>query len=419
MAISDIKDYAHLSREDIEALSDELTSIRRDITDSLGEADAAYIRRTIAFQRVLDAAARVAIYASRTAAGWVLGTTALGVAKCVENMEIGHNVSHGQWDWMNDPEIHSSTWEWDMAGLSSQWRYSHNYRHHVFNNVVGMDDDLGFGVIRITRDQPWRPDHLLQPLRNLLLAAMFEWGIALHGLYSEQARAGTDAEKSAHTRALIGKIARETGKDYLLFPVLSGRRWRRTLTANLVANLLRNLWAYVVIFCGHFPDGAEKFTLAELENESRAEWYLRQMLGTANFRAGKVMAFMSGNLCYQIEHHLFPEIPSNRYAEISTKVRALCEKYDLPYTTGSLPRQYLLTLRTIHKLALPNRFLFATSDDAPETASELKFRTPATRPVGAAPASRIGLRTALRTLRTDRRTRRRIHPSPIRGDLHG
>ena len=399
MAISDIKEYAHLTAEDVEALSTELDAIRRDITDSLGERDATYIHRTIAFQRGLDAAARLVIHASRTRVGWVLGTTALAVAKSVENMEIGHNVSHGQWDWMNDPEIHSSTWEWDMAGLSSQWQYSHNYRHHVFSNVIGMDDDLGFGVIRITRDQPWKPDNLLQPLRNLLLAATFEWGIALHGLYSEQERAGTAAEKSGHTRALIGKIVRQTGKDYLLFPALSGRRWRRTLKANLTANLLRNLWAYVVIFCGHFPDGAEKFTPTELENETRAEWYLRQMLGTANFRAGPVLAFLSGNLCYQIEHHLFPDLPSNRYPEIATRVRVLCEKYDLPYTTGSLARQYLLTLRTIHKLALPDRFLSATADDAPETASELKFRTASTTPTDGDTGRRTGLRTALRAHR--------------------
>ncbi|MCK8674650.1 acyl-CoA desaturase [Rhodococcus sp. HM1] len=374
MAISDIKRYTHLTDTDVEALSAELAGIRRAVTTSLGAADAAYIRRTIAFQRLLDVAARLTIYSTRSLAGQLLGATALGVAKSVENMEIGHNISHGQWDWMNDPEIHSRNWEWDMAGPSSQWRYSHNYRHHVFSNVVGMDEDLGYGVLRVTRDQPWRPEHLLQPVRNLLLAATFEWGIALHDLHAEQDRTGTTAEKSALSRALIRKLARQVSKDYLLFPALSGRRWRRTLTANLTANLLRNLWAYVVIFCGHFPDGAEKFTRAELENETPAEWYLRQMLGAANFRAGPVMAFLSGNLCYQIEHHLFPDLPSNRYARISTQIQALCEKYNLPYTTGSLARQYLLTLRTIHKLALPDRFLRATSNDAPETASEQKVR---------------------------------------------
>ncbi|MDV6285170.1 fatty acid desaturase [Rhodococcus jostii] len=395
MAITDIKEYAHLTHQDVEALGFELDALRRDVAESLGEKDATYIRRTIAFQRVLDGLARLVIHGSRTTTGVVLGTTALGTAKSIENMEISHNVSHGQWDWMNDPEIHSSTWEWDQVGPSSQWKYAHNFRHHKYTNVLGMDEDVGFGVMRVTRDQEWRPIHLLQPIQNLLLAASFEWGIALHDLLPPSAEDRASRRLRPPVRDLLGKIARQMGKDYVLFPVLSGRRWRRTLKANLVANLLRNVWSYVVIFCGHFPDGAEKFTLAELEHESRAEWYLRQMLGTANFRAGAVMAFMSGNLCYQIEHHLFPDLPSNRYAEISTAVRGLCEKYDLPYTTGSLARQYLLTLRTIHKLALPNRFLRATSDDAPETASEVKFRGRST--LGADPVTgRLrGLRTAL------------------------
>ena len=374
MAIADVAEYAHLGDADLEKLGVALEAIRRDIEDSRGENDRAYIRRTIAFQRCLDVTARLVIAGSRSKVGWAVGTTALAVAKSIENMELGHNICHGQWDWMNDPEIHSSTWEWDMAGVSSQWRYAHNYRHHVFTNVIGVDDDLGYGVLRVTRDQQWRLSNLLQPLRNVLLAITFEWGIALHGLHSDRERATTDAEKSAHTRALIRKVARQTAKDYLLFPALSRRRWRRTLGANVTANLLRNVWAYVVICCGHFPDGAEKFTPAALEGETKPEWYLRQMVGTANFRAGPVMAFLSGNLCYQIEHHLYPDLPSNRYAEIAQRVRAVCASYGLPYTTGPLARQYLLTLRTVCKLALPDRFLTATSDDAPETASEDKFR---------------------------------------------
>jgi fatty acid desaturase len=261
-----------------------------------------------------------------------------------------------------------------MVGPSSQWRYSHNYRHHVFTNVVGMDEDLGYGVMRVTRDEKWRVGNLTQPLRNLLMAITFEWGIALHDLHSERERAATAADESATVAAFARKTARQVGKDYLLLPLLSGRRWRRTLKANVTANLLRNVWAYVVICCGHFADGAEKFTPAALDGETKPEWYLRQMLGTANFDAGPVMAFMSGNLCYQIEHHLFPDLPSNRYAEVSRRVKAVCTAYDLPYVTGPLTRQYLLSLRTILKLALPDRFLTATSDDAPETSSEHKFR---------------------------------------------
>ncbi|MFB8282241.1 fatty acid desaturase family protein [Nocardia colli] len=395
MAITDIAVYTHLSKEDIEALGTELDAIHRDVSESLGGRDAAYIRRTIRFQRALDIAARLLIAVNRNKATWLLGTAALAAAKAVENMEIGHNVSHGQWDWMNDPEIHSSTWEWDMVGLSSQWRYSHNYRHHVYTNVIDMDDDIGFGVMRVTRDQEWNPSHLLQPLQNLLLATTFEWGIGLHGLYADRDRFESKAEKTAVTMAFLKKISRQAIKDYVLFPALSGKRWRRALTANLTANVVRNAWTYVVIFCGHFPDGAEKFTPAALEDETKSEWYLRQMLGTANFDAGPTLAFASGNLCYQIEHHLFPDLPSNRYAEIAVRVRALCDKYDLPYTSGSLLRQYLLTMRTIHKLAVPDRFLIATSDDAPETASERKFQNGATLAVSEITGAAEGLRTAL------------------------
>jgi fatty acid desaturase len=355
MAITDIAEYAHLSPADIEAFADELDTIRSDVEESRGARDAAYIRRAIVFQRTLDVAARLLIASSRSRAGWVAGTAALAYAKLIENMELAHNISHGQWDWMNDPEIHSTTWEWDQVGPSSQWRYSHNYRHHVFSNVLGVDDDLGFGVIRVTRDQAWKPEHLIQPLRNVLLAAVFEWGIALHDFYAARDRATTGAGKSAEKRLFLAKIGRQTAKDYLFLPALSRGRWRRTLRANATANLVRNVWTNVVIFCGHFPDGAEKFAATVLDDETRGEWYLRQMLGAANFTAGPVLAFSTGNLCYQIEHHLFPDLPSNRYREIAVRVRELCDKYDLPYTTASLPRQYLSTLRTIFTLALPDR----------------------------------------------------------------
>ncbi|MBO0856387.1 MAG: fatty acid desaturase [Nocardia sp.] len=406
MAIAQVATYAHLSDADIAELGRELDSIRRDVESSRGRRDADYIRRTIRFQRILDVGSRVVIALSGGRLGWALGVSGLAVAKCVENMEIGHNISHRQWDWMNDPEIHSGTWEWDMAALSSQWRYAHNYRHHVYTNVVGVDDDIGFGAMRMTRDQPWRAYMLIQPLQNMLLALGFEWGIAVHGLYAEYERTGDRAARSAHTRALLTKAARQIGKGYVLFPALTMRRVRRSLAASLTANLLRNVWAHAVIFCGHFPDGAEKFTPEVLAGETRHEWYLRQLLGSANFTAGPVLAFASGNLCYQIEHHLFPDLPSNRYAEIAVRVRALCEKYDLPYTTGSLPRQYLQALRTVHKLAFPDRLLRAGADDAPETASERRFGLPEHPPAGAQPPAlaRRGLRTALARLRSQSST---------------
>ena len=412
MAITDIARYAHLTDVDIDSLSRELDTIRRDIEDQRGERDWKYIHRIIALQRGLEIGARAVLMGSRRKPIWVLGTSMLACSKILENMELGHNISHGQWDWMNDPEIHSNSWEWDQVGPSSQWKRAHNYSHHVYTNVVGMDDDIGFGILRMTRDVAWRPVNLIQPLANVVLATTFEWGIARHDLDAQkrmdvERHPGTDVSrigKSEASRTFWRKIGKQMGKDFVLFPALTGRAWKTTLTANASANLIRNLWAYAVIFCGHFPDGAEKFTVAEYESETRQQWYLRQMLGSANFRAGPLMALMSGNLCYQIEHHLFPDLPSNRYPEIAQRVEALCEKFDLPYTTGSLPRQYWLALRTIHKLALPDSLLSRTSDDAPETSSEHRFGRADTQALTAEPASpRRGLKAAIRALRAAHR----------------
>ena len=270
-------------------------------------------------------------------------------------MEIGHNVLHGQWDWMRDPGIHSTTWEWDTASPADQWKHSHNYVHHTFTNVIGRDNDVGYGIMRLSEDQPWHPAHLGQPLYNLLLSLLFEWGVALHDLDLAAISRGEKDRRTALTRLKgIGrKVRRQITKDYLVFPALAGPFFAPVLAGNLTANLVRNVWSHAVIFCGHFPTGVAQFDESQLAGETRGEWYLRQLLGSANLTGGRLFDLMAGNLSYQIEHHLFPDLPSNRYAEIAPRVQALCAAYGLPYVAGSLPRQYANVLGRIARLALP------------------------------------------------------------------
>ena len=408
MAITDIEEFAHLTDADVESLTAELDTIRRDVEDSLGRRDARYIRTTIAAQRGLEVTGRLLLaFGSRRSLRWA-GTGVLALAKIIENMEISHNVLHGQWDWMNDPEIHSTTWEWDMVGAAKHWRITHNVAHHDYTNVLGMDDDVGYGVLRVTRDEPWVPANVLNLPINTVLALGFEWGIGLQHLEMRKIlKPETRAATIVRLREFTTKAARQLAKDFLVFPALTALtpgQWGRagfvaTVKANLAANVIRNLWTNAVIFCGHFPDGAEKFTPGDLAGETRGQWYLRQMLGSANINAGPVLGFLTGNLAYQIEHHLYPDLPSYRLAEISVRVRALCEKYDLPYTSGPLPVQYAKTWRTIAKLSLPDRFLRDTADDAPETRSERMFAV-------LAPADRVGgLKTAIAAVRARRRGR--------------
>ncbi|NRQ49244.1 fatty acid desaturase family protein [Aeromicrobium stalagmiti] len=357
MAFADVREYTHLTDAEVDAIGAELDQIRAEIEESRGQADRDYILRIITLQRRLAAAGRITLFASFFPPAWLLGTALLGSAKILENMELGHNAMHGQWDWMNDPEIHSSNWEWDTTQPAEQWKHSHNYIHHQFTNVLGHDNDIGYGILRMSRDQKWHPVNLGQPIYNALLALFFEWGVALHDLDIEAIRKGEkDIPLLKKQLKQIGnKVGKQSLKDYVMYPLLTGPFFLQTLTANFTANIIRNVWTHGIIFCGHFPDGAVHFTEEELEDETRAEWYLRQMLGSANFNGNKLLHVMSGQLGYQIEHHLFPDLPSNRYAAISVKVKDICKRYDIPYTTGPLYKQYGQTLRTILKLSLPNR----------------------------------------------------------------
>jgi linoleoyl-CoA desaturase len=362
----------HLSDAAIAEFGRELDSIRNEVMVDRGERDRRYLLRLIKIQRGLALGGRIVIFASlallprweHAFAGWMwflpvagLGTLMLGLAKILENMEIGHNVLHGQWDWMHDPDIQSGTWEWDMVCPSDQWKHSHNVVHHTWTNVMGKDRDVGYGMLRVSEQQRWHPAYLLQPLSAVVMAVLFEWFIALHDLEINRVIAGKRdmAQLRPMLRRIADKVARQGLKDYILWPLLAGPFFLYVLAANALANVIRNVWAFVIIFCGHFPAGAHYFRREQIEGETRAQWYVRQLLGSCNIDGGKLFHVMSGNLSHQIEHHLFPDMPSNRYPQVAPRVRALCARYRLPYNTRSLSRQFGSTMWKIVKLAVPSR----------------------------------------------------------------
>jgi NADPH-dependent stearoyl-CoA 9-desaturase len=346
---------AHLSETDVEELGRRFDEIREEVLASRGASDAAYIRKVITWQRRLEVGGRSMLLVSILPPAWFAGTGMLGVAKILENMEIGHNVLHGQWDWMRDPEIHSTTWEWDTASPAENWKFSHNYQHHTYTNVVGKDRDVGYSFLRLSGDQQWRPHHLVQPVANVALAALFEYGIALYDLEVEKLPRGEKKLSAVvhEAKGIARKVRNQVIKDYVAQPLVSGISFLPALAGTATANLARNVWSHTVIFCGHFPEGAETFVEEQLEGETRGQWYLRQLLGSANIEGSEAMHLMTGNLSFQIEHHLFPDLPSNRYSEIAPKVRALCEEYGLPYTSGPLLKQYGSMWKKLLRHSLP------------------------------------------------------------------
>ena len=294
---------AHLTPEQIEGIGHELDALRKEVMDSRGARDAAYIRKVIKVQRYLEMSSRAVLLFSNVKVkgvrpAWWLGTAGLSVAKILENMEIGHNVMHGQWDWMRDPKIHSTAWEWDNASPSSQWKHSHNEIHHTFTNVLGRDNDLGYGILRVDEDQRWSLFFLFQPIWHVGNALLFEYSIAAYDLelggYLAKKNRMSDEEKAkfrSDAKEVGAKIKRQATKDYLVHPALSipTGSARTTLTANVVANLVRNVWTNTVIICGHFPPGIATFEKTSIDGETRGEWYLRQMLGSGNISGSPAM----------------------------------------------------------------------------------------------------------------------------------
>ena len=351
-----------LSPADLQAFGDELDAIRARVTADIGQDDAKYIRKIVASVRWCGVAGRALLFLgafvhSVLIPAWIAGVALLALSKILENMELGHNVMHGQYDWMNDPKLNGHTYEWDIVATGENWRKTHNFQHHTYTNVRGMDDDIGYGLLRIFPEQRWRPFYLMQPVIAVVFMVLFQWGVAIQELRVGRWFAGkkSTAQMREDFRPVRRKMGRQLFKDYVVFPLLAGPFFLPVLLGNMVANTLRSIWTFVIIFCGHFTADAEVFPKDSIRNESRGHWYLRQLRGSSNISGGKLLNVLSGNLSHQIEHHFYPDLPANRYATIAVEVKEICARYGQHYNTGSLPRQFGQVIWRIWRHALPSR----------------------------------------------------------------
>lgn len=353
----------HLSPEDLQRFGAEIDALRARTTADLGERDAHYIRKVFKAVRFTEFGGRALLMAGAfmpapwLTVAWIAGIALLSISKILDNMELGHNVMHGQFDWMNDPKFDGKTFEWDIVGTSESWRKTHNFRHHTYTNVHGMDDDLGYDVLRLFPEQRWSPARLGQPLYALIFALLFQWGVAVQDLRIGRLFIGRITLKDflKEARPTGRKMRRQLIKDYLIFPLLAGPGFWSVFWGNFIANGIRNVWTYSVIFCGHFTTDVVTYPKAVVKTETRPQWYLRQIQGSSNLRGGFVLNLMTGNLSHQIEHHLFPDVPANRYAEMAPTVRDICQRYGIHYNTGSMTKQFGQVIWRILRHTFPSR----------------------------------------------------------------
>ena len=349
-----------LSPEELQAFGAAIEALYQQTRADLGQRDADYIYRVRAFVRYSEMTGRgLLMLGGWIPPVWLTGTVLLGMSKIVENMELGHNVMHGQYDWMNDPSLNGARYDWDNVCAANAWKHTHNYEHHTYTNIVGKDRDLGYGTLRISEKQRWYPQHRYNLLFTAMLALGFEWFVGVHDMQLDRyiigKRKWRDLTKTVEWQEFVLKARRQVLKDYVFFPLIAGPAFLPVFTGNLVANGIRNLWTFTIIFCGHFTENAEIFPKSVLENESRGHWYMCQIRGSSNLTGGKLFHILTGNLSHQIEHHLFPDIPARRYAQMAPAVQDICRRYGQHYNIGSLPRQFGQVAWRILRHTLPSQ----------------------------------------------------------------
>lgn len=370
---------ARPDQETLNAFQQDLDAIRDEALARRGQQDANYIRNIIRIQRGCEIAGRVVLVAGfippLLSVWWLFllaGIALLSLAKILDNMEIGHNVMHGQYDWMNDPHINSRNFNWDIAADSDSWKRYHNHEHHTYTNIIGKDRDFGYGLLRLSDDLPWRPKNRFQFITYVLLSVLFQWGVAYHEVAAERIFMGKRRKDSSLPisrqqlkKDFFAKINKQVFKDYIFYPLLAlpvgllaGAGWAIfgwVLLANLIANLIRNLWTSTIIFCGHFTEEVHTFDEKECQNETRGQWYYRQILGSSNLEGKRWFHILTGHLSCQIEHHLFPDVPAPHYVWMAKRVEKVCEKYGIPYNTGSFGHQYLTVVKRVWKYSWPDK----------------------------------------------------------------
>lgn len=344
----------------LDALQKDLDAVLAAEMAELGEADEKHLKKMTRLASYCHWAGRGLIMLSFEPVGWVLGVAHLSAYKILENMEIGHNVLHGQYDFLDNPKYQSKSYEWDMAPTAAGWQHEHNYLHHTYTNVIGKDRDFGYGLFRMSDDIPWERKHLLQPLYNVLNALFFQYAIANY-CAGDETSIGQGNRRDPKWRGYMGKQLRHIAKEYVLWPLLAGPLFLKVMTGNFLSDIIRNVWSFSVIYCGHFGTDAHTFEDIGYQKEHRGRWYLRQLMGSCNIRSGRLLQIASGHLSHQIEHHLFPTLPAWRYPKVADKVKVICDKHGVYYNNRSMAKQLAGAWWRIFKYAVPPNRRLATA----------------------------------------------------------
>jgi fatty acid desaturase len=230
-----------------------------------------------------------------------------------------------------------------VLGMSyGYWRRSHN-RHHANPNQEDFDPDIDVSLMAFTEEQA-------RGKRGLgRIITMYQAYLFVPMLFFDSFRRRIESiqfllhEKSKTEISLL--VAHYALVGAFLFPVLE--TWKALLF------LFVQQATYGMFVASAFAPNHKGMPI--LPKDTQMDLLPRQVVTTRNVRSNPFTDFWSGALNYQIEHHLFPNMPRNKLKESRLIVRAFCAARGVPYTETSALESYRQTFSYLHRVGAPLR----------------------------------------------------------------
>lgn len=332
---------------DLDAFLADVQALGKELNDDLGAADLAHLLRIQRWGRVATGIG--------AATAWIapnpLSALAFSLGRSTRWL-LMHHVGHRGYDRVPGTparltsKVFAKGWrrylDWPDWIEPEAWKYEHNVLHHS-NTGESLDPDLVERNTTSLREQlpPWARYATLAALA-LTWRATYYTQATSRALRDQRQRLKPELVQGAEWAELLLKnYGPYVLLEFVALPLayLPLGPWAVfSATCNSVlAELLTNLHTFVVVGPNHSGDDIYRFSTAP---SNRAERYLRQILGSVNYRTGSDLNdFLHLYLNYQIEHHLWPDAPMRQYQKLQPKVRALCEKHGIPYVQESVWRR--------------------------------------------------------------------------------
>ncbi len=351
----------------LRSLASSLDEIHRDVKAKVGSADLAHIRSVQRCSRGCEIAGRGLLWFGPGPVSFLGGVSLLWLHKQLQMTEIGHTTLHGAFNRIEGADdFRSASFAWRGVPIDeASWIAAHNGRHHGLTNVVGEDPDMEFGRARLTDRTPHRAHHQWQLASVLVSFPFFTLAMAAHSagitaLYFAENESASEDTSAAARREAWTRLLRKIGPHYLkelgLFPLLAGPRFLRVLAGNVLSEIARDVYTASTIYCGHVGDEVESFP-AGTRPTCKGQRYEMQIRASTDFRVSWIGSVLCGALDRQIEHHLFPSLPTNRLREIAPAVRRVAEEHGVPYRDSTWAKTLRGAFDHVRRLSRP--------DDAP------------------------------------------------------